>query len=599
MRRRLSLLLLLFIPVFLSAQGTLETEYEHSGFMRTPRYAETMDYCRKLADSSPLITMQSFGKSARGRDLTLMIVDRDGLSDPEKIREKGRIVVLIQACIHPGESEGKDAGMMLFRDLVFPNGAISPAVAGKILDRISILFIPIFNADGHERFGPYNRINQNGPEEMGWRVTANNFNLNRDFLKAEAPEMKAWLQLFNKWLPEFFIDSHTTDGADYQYALTYLIEIYGNMDEGLTQWSKDRFIPVMEKDLEKSGFLTFPYVGFRNWHDPRSGLIIEPGPPMLSQGYTAQRNRPGLLVETHMLKPYRTRVEATYHCFLSSLEILAEESTKLKELEKRADDFVSGPGFLQSPFPLQFQTFENDSVMVDFKGIEYTLVKSDISGGTWYNYGTKPELMKLPLFSKSQPVFSVNLPVAYIIPPEWESIINILELHGVRMSRLKEDQQVTVSTYRFRNPKWQVKPYEGRHLLTQFDYDESTTTRMFPAGSAVIEVSQQPARIIAHLLEPKGNGSLVSWGFFDIVFEQKEYAENYVLEKMAARMLADNPALKKEFEEKKASDTAFANSPQQILYWFYARSPYIDQQMNIYPVGRIMDREQLNVLKKQ
>jgi hypothetical protein len=587
-----ALLLLMSLPGW--GQDQWQTYYERSGCLSTPRYDETMAYCRRLSDASPLITMAAFGKSAQGRDLAFIVADRDGLSDPDSIRAKGRIIILVQACIHPGESEGKDAGLMLMRDLAFQTGTTSRLKG--LLDHLSVVFIPILNADGHERFGPYNRINQNGPEEMGWRVTANNLNLNRDFLKADTPEMQAWLRMFSRWLPEFFIDTHTTDGADYQYSLTYLVEIFGNMDEGLTRWAKEKYIPVMERSMAEAGFPVFPYVDFRNWHDPRSGLTSEVAPPMLSQGYTALRNRPGLLIETHMLKPYRVRVSSTYACIATTLGILSDQAAELVKLERQADDWVSSPGFLKEPFPLQFQVFENDSTMVEFMGYDYTLEKSGISGGTWFSYNNTQVNMSLPWFSRNQPVFSVSLPAAYIIPAEWQSVISRLEAHGILMSRLTSDRKVTVSTYRFKNPKWQVNPYEGRHPLTQIAYDEVTEERVFPAGSAVVEVSQPAARIIAHILEPKGNGSYVYWGFFDATFEQKEYAENYVLEKMAVKMLEDDPALKREFEEKKAADTVFAKNPQQILYWFYARSPYFDQRRNIYPVGRIMDPGQLDAL---
>lgn len=597
MQKHVYIALLLLAPLFGLGQDQWQTFYERSGYLRTPRYDETMEYCKRLADSSPLLTMGSFGKSAQGRDLAFLIADKDGLTDPERIRAKGRMVVLLQACIHPGESEGKDAGLMFMRDLAFPSG--TPNGLDELLERLSVLFIPIFNADGHERFSPYNRINQNGPEEMGWRVTANNLNLNRDFLKADTPEMKAWLRMFSKWLPEFFIDTHTTDGADYQYSLTYLVEVFGNMDEGLTHWAKEEFIPKMEKSMSDAGYPVFPYVDFRNWHDPRSGLISEVAPPMLSQAYTALRNRPGLLIETHMLKPYKIRVSSIYACIASTLKILHDQATDLVDLEKQADAYVSGPEFLKKPFPLQFQVFENDSAMVRFLGIDYTMEKSAISGGYWFRYNDKQVTMTLPYFSSNQPVFSVSLPVAYIIPAEWKNVINKLDEHGIRMKLLSSERKVTVSTVRFKNPKWQVNPYEGRHPLTQFDYDEITEERIFPAGSAVVEVSQPAARIIAHILEPKGNGSYVYWGFFDAAFEQKEYAENYVLEKMAVRMLDEDPVLKKEFEEKKASDTVFAKNPQQILYWFYARSPYFDQRRNIYPVGRIMDRGQLEGLLRE
>lgn len=268
----------------LFAQQEWQTDYELSGGKKTPRYKETINYCLQLADASPMLHFTSFGISPQGRNLPVMIVDRDGLQTPEAIKAAGRIILMIQACIHPGESEGKDAGLMLVRDLA--------SGIRDLLDHVSVIFIPIFNVDGHERFGPYNRINQNGPEEMGWRVTATNLNLNRDFLKADAPEMQAWLKLFNNWMPDFFVDIHTTDGADYQYVLTYMMETLGNMDTGLTAWCDSVFLPGWTSEMEEAGYPVFPYVQFRRWHDPKSGLIRDVAPPMLSQGYVALRNRP-------------------------------------------------------------------------------------------------------------------------------------------------------------------------------------------------------------------------------------------------------------------------------------------------------------------
>jgi murein tripeptide amidase MpaA len=583
-----------------------QTFYENSGKFETPRYQETIDYCRKLAAGSEMITYTTFGKSAQGRDLPLLILDRQGLRDPKTIHDSGRSVLLIQACIHAGESEGKDAGLMLLRDLAisgFESKNLSlrshgPNSGSKLLDNVSIIFIPIFNVDGHERFGPYNRINQNGPREMGWRTTANNLNLNRDFLKADTPEMQAWLRLFNEWMPDFFIDTHTTDGADYQYVLTYLMEIYGDMDEGLSEWSKNTFIRQMETHMNEGGYPVFPYVGFRNWHDPRSGLITEVAPPMLSQGYTALRNRPGLLIETHMLKPYRLRVESTYECILTTLEILGKESENLKTLIKKADNYVSSESFLKEPFPLQFETRRDDSTLVDFLGMDYTAVKSDLTGGDWFKYSNKPVTMSIPYFSTARPVVTTKLPCAYIIPAEWATVINRLKIHGIQVTELTRSTNLQVSTCKFKNPKWQQNPYEGRHPMTNIEYDEIDDTRFFPAGSVLVEVMQPAGRIIPHMLEPKGSGSFVYWGFFDATFEQKEYGESYVIEKMAREMLANDPALKQEFERKKAADSTFAKTPQLILNWFYNKSPYIDHRKGIYPVGKIYDQELLKSLKQ-
>jgi hypothetical protein len=569
------------------------TFYEKSDCKKTPRYKQTLEYCKALDSASKKIKFISFGVSGQGRELPLMIIDKQGYNEPQEIRSAGRIVLMIQACIHPGESEGKDAGLMLLRDLVLENKFPG------LLDHVSILFIPIFNVDGHERFGPYNRINQNGPEEMGWRVNATNLNLNRDYLKADTPEMQGWLMLFNKWLPEFFIDTHTTDGADYQYVLTYYMNIYGGMDENLTSWTKDIFLKNWISSMESSGIPVFPYIEFRSWHDPKSGINGGVSPPMLSQGYTALRNRPGLLVETHMLKTYRQRVSATYECLVNSLRILNKEYKNLQDIEQKADAFSSSAVFRQNEFPLRFKVLHNDSIMMDFLGIHYTRIKSQITGDNWYKYGTEKETTKIPFFDKTQVQISAKLPEAYIIPVEWKPVIERLILHGVRISYLKHDTLLNVATYRFSNPKWQSTPYEGRHPLTNFDLKETTVERIFNTGSALIDLSQPASGIIAQLLEPKGNGSFVYWGFFDAVFEQKEYAENYVMEEKAKKMLSENPKLKDEFEMKKQQDTIFAANPDVILNWFFSKTPYWDSRKDLYPVGKIMDRKTVNALLRK
>jgi hypothetical protein len=568
------------------------TYFELSGKKETPRYRETMDYCKRLELNSKWVHMTFFGKSAMGRDLPLLIIDKQGLSDPMSLHASGKLVLLIQACIHPGESEGKDAGLMLIRDLVINKKFPS------LLDHVSILFIPIFNVDGHERFGPYNRVNQNGPKEMGWRVTANNLNLNRDYLKADAPEMQAWLKMFNTWMPDFFIDTHTTDGADYQYVLTYQMELYGDMDPALTDWSKNTFLKAWSAQLEKTGFPVFPYIVFRDWHNPESGIEISVGAPMLSQVYTSLRNRPGLLIETHMLKPYEQRVSATYEALKTSIGILGLESVNLKNLIRQADETTAGQEFRKTGFPLRFETL-NDSTMVNFLGIGYQKVKSKITGDDYYQYDKKNTTFRIPYFDKTKPILFTRLPEAYIIPAEWKTVIDRLELHGITVRRLARDTTLTITTWKCSNPRWQTNPFEGRHPLTGFEINEISISRDFSAGSAIVDMAQPEAKIIAHLLEPKGNGSFLYWGFFDAIFEQKEYAEHYIMEVMAAKMMTEDPSLKVEFEKKKAEDTAFAKNADAILNWFYNKSPYRDPARDIYPVGKIFDRKVVDRLKIQ
>jgi hypothetical protein len=235
--------------------------------------------------------------------------------------------------------------------------------------------------------------------------------------------------------------------------------------------------------------------------------------------------------------------------------------------------------------------------MMNFLGIEYQTVKSEITGDDYYQYGKTKTTLRIPYFDKTQPALFAGLPEAYIIPVEWKTVIDRLELHGIKVKRLARDTILTVTTWRFSNPKWQSNPYEGRHPLNAFETNEISISCNFPAGSVIVDMAQPGAKIIAHLLEPKGNGSLLYWGFFDAIFEQKEYAENYVMEPLAAKMLAENPSLKAEFEKKKAVDTVFAKNPNAILNWFYGKTPYWDSHKDVYPIGKIYDRKSLDVLE--
>lgn len=569
-----------------------ETYYEKSGKVATPRYDETVAFCRRLDAAADWIRYATFGKSAQGRDLPLVIASRTGVFTPgeaRRARARGDVVVLIQAGIHAGEIEGKDAGLLLLRDMAV-NGAFP-----DLLEHVTVLFIPIFNVDGHERFGPYNRINQNGPEEMGWRTTAAGLNLNRDYLKADAEETRAWLRLFDEWSPDFLMDLHTTDGADYQYVVTYIVDVFGNLVPPLNAWARDTYLTGIKTSMAEAGFPLSPYVFLREWPNPKSGMISWVSSPRFSQGYASIRNRPGILVETHMLKPYVLRVEGTYQIIRRTIELLGRERKGLRGAIATADSLVASPEFRREPFPLRFWYDPSDSVMIDFQGVRFEEVESDLTGGAWVRFSGEPESFSVPYFTRQKVLASARLPEAYVIPPEWRQVIERLAVHGVEFRRLEKPAVLEVASYRFSNPRWQQAPYEGRHPV-RFDVEEIVETRTFPAGSAVVDMNQPNAQVAAHILEPAGPDSYVQWGFFDAIFEQKEYADSYVMEKVARDMLANDADLRREFEEAKAANPEFAKDASQILRWFYQRTPYWDDRKDKYPVGKIAERAALRGL---
>jgi hypothetical protein len=581
MIHRYLFILLVFIGSHtLSGQSHWQTFYEASGGKETPRYDETYRYAKMLADSSSIISMVEYGKSPQGRSHFALVLDRDGLRNPSLIRDKGRIIFLVQACIHPGEPEGKDAGLLFLRDVAIGKKNL------HLLENVSVVFIPIVSVDGHERFGPYNRINQNGPEEMGWRTTPTNLNLNRDFLKGDAPEMQAWLELFNAWMPEAFMDIHTTNGADYQYVITYAVENLGNMDPALTRWLDERFIPTIEQAMENKGLPIFPYVSFRRWHDPRSGLRTWASAPRYSVGYAAARNRVGILVETHMLKPYPRRVEATLELIIQTMEILSSEQKSLRSATLEADQRCSSGLLASEPFPVTYR-LSDKSTSVDFLGFSYSVIKSDLTGNDWFIYSDTPQTFTLEWFHDNLPDKVVGIPKAYVIPVEWSEIIYRLACHGIEMQILQEETLMDVSVWKFSGVKLSAQTYEGRTRVEELSMQEVPQKVRYHAGSALINVNQQAARVIVHALEPASPESFLQWGFFNAIFEQKEYAESYVMEKMAREMIAKTPALLQEFNDFNAT---LPDTPAKMwaqYNWWFERTPWFDAMKNVYPVGLI------------
>lgn len=559
------------------------TDYEKSGGVASPRYAATLAYLARLAKASPWISLQSFGKTPQGRDLPLVVLSKDRTFTPDQARKRGIPIVLIQAGIHSGEIDGKDAGLMLLREI-----AITKTLA-PLADHAIILFMPIFNLDGHERQSKYNRINQDGPEEQGWRTTAQNLNLNRDYLKADAPEMRAWLGVYNRWLPELLLDCHVTDGIDFQYNLTYSMELFENAPPPIIAWQKG-LRDAFTAGMEKLGDPVCPYVFPREDNDLSKGLVTYAAPPRFSTGYAAIRNRAAVLIETHMLKPYKARVTATYRLLVEILRHVNASAAALTRAAREADEetvrmfsTVRDTAF----FPVAFSA-GTASTPLRFLGYESSMEKSDISGGTFQRWDhARPLTVTIPMFDEVRPSKRIRPPLAYIIPQEWRGAIDVLRAHGVLLERLPVAQTLDVETIVFSNPKWRENPYEGRHTVQQ----KNTVRResvSFPAGSYVARLAQPSGKAALHLLEPDAPDSFVGWGFFDGIFEQKEYFEEYVMESVAADMLAKDAALRAEFQTRLSSDTVFAKSPRARLNFFYERSPWADRKMNVYPVSRMI-----------
>jgi hypothetical protein len=559
------------------------THAEITDYRETPNYPDTIAYARRLADASPSIEYRGFGYSGQGRELPLLIGSETGTFTPAAARTEGKAVVLIQACIHSGEPDGKDAGFALLRDI-----AITKTSAG-ILENAVLLFIPIYNTDGHERASRYNRINQNGPEEMGWRTTSTYQNLNRDYMKADTPETRAWLRLWNEWDPDLFIDCHVTDGADYRCNITYHHEHHAGVDDAVIAWERDVFGGRVAPATEAAGNVISWYLEFIDNRDLTLGTRDFNGSPRFSTGYVPIRNRPGILIETHMIKDYRSRVIGTYDFLRAALIEVNREPARLKQLGREADARTVAMGSDYDParlYPLDFE-ITDETTPFQLRAFQYETDDSDVSGDLRVVYGREPLDLTVPMYDTFAVTRAVAPPLAYIVPVQWSDVIEVLKAHGLKFYTLAEAREIQVESYRFTNVVWPAGPFEGRHMPA-FEVESIVETRTFHAGSLVIPVGQPLAKVAMNLLEPEAPDSFARWGFFNAIFEEKEYAEPYVLEALARQMMATDPVLKNEFEELLVTDADFAASPLERLRFFHKRSPYWDPQMNVYPAGRIV-----------
>jgi murein tripeptide amidase MpaA len=563
------------------AMDDLTTVAERSGFTRTGRYDEVERLCAAYATRWPdKVRCLEFGRTPENRPMLALVASGDGVLDPLSARERGRPVVYFQGGIHAGEIDGKDAGFVALRELL--EGRASPGA----LERTTVVFVPVINVDGHERFGAWNRPNQRGPEEMGWRTTAQNLNLNRDHAKADAPEMRALLALLNAWDPILYADLHVTNGAELREDLSVEVEPGDGWDVELGVTGHALRDEVLAR-LRLAGFHALPfYPQFIDNDEPESGFAVWVSPPRFSQSYWATRNRFGALVETHSWQPYPRRVAATRETILAMVELAARDGAKWLASARAADERARA--LAGTPVTLSYTN--SDAVRtVDIRGYEYTREPSTVSGQTWIRYdSTRPTIWKLPLRYEVKPALTVTAPnLGYFVPAAHAAWVSErLAAHGIEFERLASPRPaVPVQTFRTDKVSTDAASFEGR-MRTAVEGSWRDEPRDIGAGALFVPIAQPKARLVMSLLEPQAPDSFVSWGFFGTAFEKKEYLENYVTEEVARRMLEQDPALRKEFERRLHEDAAFAGSPEARLEFFHRRHPSWDERYGLYPVLR-------------
>ncbi|WP_299213564.1 M14 family metallopeptidase [uncultured Aquimarina sp.] len=550
------------------------TIFEKSNGTETPTYSEVIIYYKNLSEAYPEIDIQEIGMTDSGYPLHIITLNPDAAFDFEKIRKTKRIL-LINNGIHPGESDGIDATMLLFRDIA--KGTIE-APKNTVLATI-----PIYNIGGALNRNTGTRTNQNGPKAYGFRGNARNYDLNRDFIKNDTKNAQTFANIFHLVQPDVFIDNHVSNGADYQYTLTHLFTQHNKLNGKLGEYLHNEMHPQLEASLNNKNWDITPYVNV--WGTtPDKGWTQFMDSPRYSTGYTTLWNTLGMMVETHMLKPYKPRVEGTYELMKSMIDITEKDGKKIRSLREQA--FTDLPK--QKIYPVNWKVDTTKATTFNFKGYEGEYVNSEITGSKRLKYDQNKSYSKQVRYQNYfSPTTEILIPEAYIIPKGWWSVIDKLDLNQISYKTLEKDSTISVEVYHIKDYKSRKTPYEGHYLHYSTTVNKSVEDIIFKKGDLIIPTNQKGFRYLMEILEPEAPDSFFNWNFFDTILQQKEGFSPYVWEDKAAELLKNNEKLRKKFEEKK-KDTAFAKNWYTQLDWIHKQSDNYEKAHMRYPVYRIL-----------
>ncbi|MGV3601471.1 MAG: M14 family metallopeptidase [Dyadobacter fermentans] len=575
MRYKLTYLLL---AIAFHAAGQYQTRFEKSGGKQTPTYDEGIAFYRQLAKNFPQVQMREKGLTDSGRPLHLVLYSKNKVFDIAKLKAKGKAILFINNAIHPGESDGVDASMMLLRDML-----VNPAKFPE-LDSVVVAIIPFYNIGGALNRNSTTRTNQNGPEEYGFRGNARNYDLNRDFIKSDTRNARSFAAIFHELDPDLFADTHVSNGADHQYVITLDYAQKDKLGGPLGNFNETVFLPYMYKHLKEAGFEATPYVNA--WEQtPDKGFVQFPDWPRYSTGYAALFHTIGVMTETHMLKPYDQRVKSTYAYLHGNIRFLASHRKTLLKLRAETKEAVKK----QEKFAISWQVDKSKQSTISFKGFEPDSIPSGVSGLPRLHYDrSKPFTKSIPFYDTYIPLAEVQRPQAYIIPQGWHNIADLMRLNGVQMKPLEKDTALLVETYYVEDLETPRQPFEGHYWHTSVTLRTEKQKLTFRKGDWYVPVNQWTNRYIVETLEPRAVDSFFKWNFFDTILQAKEHYSGYVFEDLAAELLQKSPELKARLDEKRKSDPSFAQNGRAQLDFIYQNSPHAEREYMRYPIFRVM-----------
>lgn len=553
-----------------------QTPFELSHKQETATYPQVIEHYEKLAATYPQAKLFTYGTTDFGKPLHLLVLSRDKVFDPTQIRKNNKRIFLFNNGIHPGEPEGVDACMMLARDLLKND---------RIPENTVICIIPLYNIDGSYNRTSTSRANQNGPVAYGFRGNSRNYDLNRDFIKTDSKNSAAFQQIFNLWQPEIFVDTHTSNGADYQYTMTLIPTQKDKLNPILSAYLTGSMLPALYTQMAQKGFELIPYVNSVE-ETPDAGIEGFLETPRFSTGYTALHNTIGFMPETHMLKSYDKRVESTYKLLETYIDIVVKDAEQIGNNKKKADLAVA----TQKEFTLTWKLDKEKYEELPFKGYEAAYKPSQVSGAPRLYYDrNKPYTRSIKEWNHFLPDVRVQKPVAYIIPKAWTKVIELLKLNNVVVKELREDAVLPVESYYIADFKTVGHPFEGHYLHSNVQLDTRQQQLAFYKGDYIVYVNQPQNRYIVETLEPQATDSFFNWNFFDSVLGQKEHYSAYVFEDTAAELLEKDPELKAKLDKEKLKYPDPAAKGDALLEFVYKNSDYYEKTHLRYPIARLQN----------
>ena len=575
MKKLLSLLLLVIVTTSTVKSQNITTKFEQSKGTQTPTYFEIIDWWKKLDEKSGKLKILTMGMTDAGYPLHLIVVGNNGDSNFENIRKNNKRIILINNGIHPGEPDGIDASMLLVRDIVQNKY--------KIPDNIVLAFIPIYNIGGCLNRSANYRVDQDGPEEFGFRGNSQNLDLNRDFIKCDSKDARAFIEIFHMLDPDVLVDNHVSNGADYQHIITLLTTQHNKLGGEMGKYLSTQFEPGIYSTMKQKGYDLIPYVNSFG-DSPENGWPEYWDSPRYSSGFAALWNTFSFVPETHMLKSYDLRVKATYALMQSFIEYVSKNSGQIKQIRNQTKQKIK----IANEFPVRWSLDKSQSKEVLYKGFQSGYKPSEVSGLPRLFYDrSKPFEKSIPIFNYYAVKNTVVKPKAYIIPQGWWKVIDLLKLNKIEMSQLKKDTTIEVEYYKIDDYKAMVRQYEMHHMNSDLKTTTLSQKISFKKGDWYIPLNQVANRYLIETLEPHNEDSYFSWNYFDAILGQKEGYSAYAFEDIAADYLKKNPEVKTKLDQRVATDTSFAKSGRAQLNFVYQNSPWFEPALNRYPVYRV------------